>query len=163
MSSNFIHCTIKTISWHLWILDGPPHVLFLIPIKLKFLTLIDALHAFLFLANRRSWSMVKQSVDATFADIRKRELLAELELRVIEVQCSAPVMWIAPSQRICHGFPMKFISDLCPTSTSVISANKVTSPNHQNFHLSLCVLRASIICHCHCAHAPPSRVTVAFA
>ncbi|KAF9645096.1 hypothetical protein BDM02DRAFT_3131316 [Thelephora ganbajun] len=84
-----------------------------------------------------SWSMVKQSVDATFEDIRKRELLAELELRVIEIQCSAPVMWIAPSQRICQGFPM-VISHSCPTPTSsVILANEGTSPNYQNIHLSL--------------------------
>jgi len=81
--------------------------------------------------------MVKQSVDATFADIRKHELLAELELRVIEVQCSAPVMWIAPSKWICNGFPM-IIRDPCPSSTSsVIPANEDTSPDHQNFHLSL--------------------------
>jgi len=94
-----------------------------------------------------SWSMIKQSVDATFVDIRKRELLAELELRVIEVQCSAPVMWITPSQRICQGFPMVISRDTCPISTSsVIPANEDSSPNNQNFHLSLV-----------------SRVTVAFA
>jgi len=85
-----------------------------------------------------SWSMVKQSVDATFADIRKRELLAELELRVIEVQCSAPVMWIGPSQRICHGFPMIIRPDPSPISTSSDAlANEETSLNHQNLHLSL--------------------------
>jgi len=88
--------------------------------------------------------MVKQSVDATFADIRKRELLAELELRVIEVQCSAPVMWIAPSQWTSRGFPMIISRDPHPTSaSSVIPANEDTSPNHQNFHLSLYALRAS--------------------
>jgi len=85
-----------------------------------------------------SWSMVKQSVDATFVDIRKRELLAELELRVIEVQCSAPVMWITPRQRISQGFPMVISHDPRPTSTSsVIPATEDTAPNHQNFHLSL--------------------------
>ena len=86
--------------------------------------------------------MVKQSVDATFADIRKRELLAELELRVIEVQCSVPVMWITPSHRIYHGFPMVIDRDSCSASTSsAISANKDTSSNHQNIKLSLYVLR----------------------
>jgi len=87
--------------------------------------------------------MVKQSVDATFEDIRKCELLAELELRVIEVQCSAPVMWITPSQRICQGFPMVISHDPCRTSpSSVILSNGDTSPNHQDFHLSLYVSRA---------------------
>jgi len=113
--------------------------------------------------------MIKQSVDATFVDIRKRELLAELELRVIEVQCSAPVMWISPSRRICQGFPMVISHDSCLTSTSsVIPANEDTSPNHQNFHLSLYVPRVPI------SSCPPpcvltalptlsvSRVTVAF-
>ena len=90
--------------------------------------------------DRRSWSMVKQSVDATFEDIRKRELLAELELRVIEVQCSALVMWITPSQRISQGFPMFINHDPNPTSpSSVIPANKDTSWNHQNLSLSLYV------------------------
>jgi len=85
-----------------------------------------------------SWSMVKQSVDATFEDIRKRELLAELELRVIEIQCSVPVMWITPSQRICRGFPMVISHDPCHTSTSsVIPAHEDASSDHQNFHLSL--------------------------
>jgi len=99
--------------------------------------------------------MVKQSVDATFADIRKRELLAELELRVIEVQCSAPVMWITPSKWIWNGFPMIIPSDPCPTSTSsVIPANEDTSPDHQNFHLSLCVSQASSTSRRHHAHIP---------
>ena len=108
--------------------------------------------------------MVKQSVDATFADIRKGELLAELELRVIEVQCSAPVMWITPSLRISQGFPMILSHGPRHTSTSVIPANKDTSQNHQNFHLSLYVSRAHPS-----AYPPPlltfsiSRVTVAFA
>jgi len=85
-----------------------------------------------------SWSMVKQSVDATFEDIRKHELLAELELRVFEVRCSALVMWITPSQRICKGFPMVITQDLHPaTTSSVAPVDKDTSPNHQNFHLSL--------------------------
>ena len=98
--------------------------------------------------------MVKQSVDATFADIRKRELLAELELRVIEVQCSAPVMWIAPSKWICNGFPMIIRRDPCPSSTSsVIPANEDTSTHHQNSHLSLCVSQASSTCR-HRAHIP---------
>lgn len=89
--------------------------------------------------------MVKQCVDATYADIRKRELLAELHLRVIEIQCSVPVMWITPSQRISQGFPMVFNRDSAPTTTSsVISANEDTSPNQQNFQLSLYVLRVPI-------------------
>ena len=108
--------------------------------------------------------MVKQSVDATFADIRKRELLAELELRVIEVQCSAPVMWIAPPKWIWNGFPMIIHRDPCHTPTSsVVPANEDTSPDRQNFHLSLCVSRASNASHCHQAHIRTFRVTVAFA
>ena len=96
--------------------------------------------------------MVKQSVNATFEDIRKRELLAELELRVIEIQCSAPVMWITPSQRICQGFPMVITHDLRPTATaSVTPANRDISRKDQNFHLSLYVWRATTSI-CHCAH-----------
>lgn len=83
--------------------------------------------------------MVKQCVDATYEDIRKRELLAEFHLRVIEVQCSAPVMWIAPSQRISQRFTMLISRDSSPTmAPPVISANEDTS-NHQNSHLSLYV------------------------
>jgi len=114
--------------------------------------------------------MVKQSVDATFEDIRKRELLAELELRVIEVQCTAPVMWITPSQGICQGFPMVISHDLRSTTTSsVIPANEDTSPNHQNSHLSLYVPRAlTSLCPPPCVSAVVlklcvPRVTVAFA
>jgi len=44
-----------------------------------------------------SWRRLKQCVDATIQDIRRRELSAEIELRIIQVQCSPPVMWIAPS------------------------------------------------------------------
>lgn len=85
-----------------------------------------------------SWSMVKQSVDATYEDIRKRELLAELQLRVIEIQCSAPVMWVAPSKRISQGFPMVISNDRSSVKTSpVISANEDTFPNRQHFQLSL--------------------------
>lgn len=95
--------------------------------------------------------MVKQCVDATYQDIRKRELLAELHLRVIEVQCSAPVMWIAPSKRISQGFQMVISRDPCPTTTSpVIMANEDTSPD-QTSRLSLCVSRAphlEMLCHC---------------
>lgn len=84
--------------------------------------------------------MVKQYVDATYADVRKRELLGELELRVIEVKCTAPVMWITPSHRICQGFPMVISHDTHSTKTSpVISDNKDTSMNSQNLHLSLYV------------------------
>ena len=114
--------------------------------------------------------MVKQSVDATFEDIRKRERLAELELRVIEIQCSAPVMWIVPSQRICQGFPMVISHNLHPTTTSSVApANKDTSPDHQNFHLSLYVSRAfASLCPPPCVSAivlkfGVPRVTVAFA
>ena len=89
--------------------------------------------------------MVKQSVDATFADIRKRELLAELELRVLEVQCSVPIMWITPSQRISKGFPMVITQDLRPaTTSSAAPADEDTSLNYQNFRLSLCVRRPPI-------------------
>jgi len=85
-----------------------------------------------------SWSMVKQCVDATYEDIRKRELLAELHLRVIEIQCSVPVMWITPSQRISQGFPMVFSRDSKPTAAShAISPNEDTSPYHQSLQLSL--------------------------
>lgn len=85
--------------------------------------------------------MVKQCVDATYEDIRKREFLAEFQLRVIEVQCSAPVMWISPSQRISKGFPMVISHNSCPTVTSpVISANN-GNPTHQTSHLSLYVSR----------------------
>lgn len=80
-----------------------------------------------------SWSMVKQSVDATYADIRKRELLDELQLRVIEVRCSAPVMWITPSGRISQGFPMMISNNPSP----VIPAKGDTSSDHQQLHLSL--------------------------
>jgi len=102
--------------------------------------------------------MIKQSVDATFQDIRKHELLAELELRVLEVQCSAPVMWITPSQRICHGFRMVISHGPNPTSTSsVVPANEGTCPNHQNFHLSLYVSSLYLVLPAtmrfyHCAH-----------
>lgn len=85
-----------------------------------------------------SWSMVKQCVDASYEDIRKRELLAELHLRVIEIQCTAPVMWIIPSKRIFEGFPMVINHNNCTTPTSpAFSANEGTSPNNQNLHLSL--------------------------
>lgn len=33
-------------------------------------------------------------------DVRRRELASEVELRIIEVQCSPPVMWIVPSRLI---------------------------------------------------------------
>ena len=69
--------------------------------------------------------MVKQSVDTTFGDIRRRELLAEHGLQVTEVQCSTPVMWITPSQRICQGSPVTITisHDLRPiTASSVIPA-----------------------------------------
>lgn len=85
-----------------------------------------------------SWSMVKQCVDATYEDIRNRELLAELQLRVIEVQCSGPVMWITPSQRISQGFPMVISRDPRPTTISpAILANEKAPLNDQNPHLSL--------------------------
>ena len=115
-----------------------------------------------FFSNFRSWSMVKQSVDATFEDIRKHELLAELELRVLEVRCSALIMWITPSQRICKGFPMVITQDLHPaTTSSVAPVDKDISPNHQNFHLSLYVWRTPIRAFVLTLHV--SRVTVAFA
>ena len=47
-----------------------------------------------------SWRRLKQCVDATVEDIRRRELLSEIELRIIQVQCSPPVMWVMPSRRI---------------------------------------------------------------
>jgi hypothetical protein len=137
-----------------------PHVFkFLDPMMLKFPALTVPFHVFFFYLIR-SWSMVKQSVDATFEDIRKHELLAEVELRVIEVQYSAPVMWITPSRRICQGFPMVISHDLRPNTAS---------PNHQNLHLSLYVSQPLIS-----LFPPPCisaivlkfnvpRVTVAFA
>jgi len=85
-----------------------------------------------------SWSMVKQCVDATYQDIRKREVLSELQLRIIEVQCSAPVMWITPSKGISHGFPMVISRNSSPTMISPLtSGNEDTSPNHWGPHLSL--------------------------
>jgi hypothetical protein len=100
--------------------------------------------------NFRSWSMMKQCVDATYQDIRKREVLSELQLRIIEVQCSAPVMWITPSKRISHGFPMMISRNSCPTMISPLtSGNEDTSPNHWGPHLSLYVTRAPpLLCHC---------------
>jgi hypothetical protein len=84
--------------------------------------------------------MVKQYVDATYVDVSKRELLGELGLRVIEVKCTAPVMWITPSHRICKGFPMVINHDTRSTKSSpVISDNKDTPVNSQNLHLSLYV------------------------
>lgn len=104
----------------------------------KFSTLTVPFPAFF--VNFRSWSMVKQCVDATYQDIRKREVLSELQLRIFEVQCSAPVMWITPSKRISHGFPMVISRDSCHTMTSpLISANGETSPNRPGSHLSLYV------------------------
>ena len=84
--------------------------------------------------------MVKQCVDATYVDIRRAELLSEFHLRVIEVQCSGPVMWITPSLRISQGFPMVISPDSCrPTTSPVDPANKDTYANHQSSHLSLYV------------------------
>lgn len=48
----------------------------------------------------RSWRRLKQCVNATVEDIRRRELSSEIELRIIQVQCSPPVMWIVPSRLI---------------------------------------------------------------
>lgn len=95
--------------------------------------------------------MMKQSVDATYEDIRKRELLAELQLRILEVQCSAPVMWIAPSHTISQGFSM-VISHFPPYTTPAISANEDTSPTCKSSQLSLCVLKIIVLPCCHFSH-----------
>ena len=102
--------------------------------------------------------MVKQSVDATYEDIRKRELLAELQLRVIEIQCSAPVMWITPSKRISQGFPMVISNDHSSAKASpAISANEDTFSNRQLFQLSLYV---SVVLSPY--RPPPSAVVLTF-
>ena len=75
--------------------------------------------------------MVKQSMDTTFGDICKCELLTELGLRVIEVQSSAPVMWIIPSQRIHQGFPVTISHDLHPATASSVSLPMRTPPPHR--------------------------------
>jgi len=76
-----------------------------------------------------SWRRLKQCVDATIEDIRRRELSAEIELRIIQVQCSPPVMWIVPSilislpetvvvDRNCADINSCFISDNKPKKIS---------------------------------------------
>ena len=67
-------------------------------------------------------------MDTTFGDICKCELLTELGLRVIEVQSSAPVMWIIPSQRIHQGFPVTISHDLHPATASSVSLPMRTPP-----------------------------------
>ena len=157
--SNFITYQIRSIGIHPGVPGGPCAGPF-DPMMSKFPTLTMPF----FVCNFRSWSMVKQCVDATYADIRKREFLAELHLRIIEVQCSSPVMWVTPSQRISQAFPMVISRNSCHTMTSpAISANEDTYPNRQSSHLSLYASRVSI------SPSPPvltfcvSRVTVAIA
>jgi len=61
----------------------------------------------------RSWHRLKQCVDAIVKDIRQRELLTEIELRIIHVRCSPPVMWIIPSPYVA--FPRTLILDAWKT------------------------------------------------
>ena len=94
----------------------------------------------------RSWHRLKQCVDAIVKDIRQRELSTEIELRIIHVRCSPPVMWIIPSPYVA--FPRTLILDAWKTLAMQNTTSELAVvPGDESlwYLLSLLVGRSAVV------------------